>query len=181
MSKNDIEKKISIFFRTAFKYYGKEIGLTSNQPFFINQLCNPEKEQYGEYNYMIQYGFPQSGCVSLKFQYSQEEKSFTINEVSVYAPPAEENIIMANFATPLQDGPIGVDINFGMDMGTKSHTSIDEIEENPNALKMIELATSDLSKAQILGKCMLEVPEGSDMIPCCNSVHIFNNKGRTKI
>ena len=135
MSKNDIEKKISIFFRTAFKYYGKEIGLTSNQPFFINQLCNPEKE----------------------------------------------NIIMANFATPLQDGPIGVDINFGMDMGTKSHTSIDEIEENPNALKMIELATSDLSKAQILGKCMLEVPEGSDMIPCCDSVHISNKKGRTKI
>ena len=43
-------KKIDIFFRTALKYYGKEIGLTSNQIFSIDQICDSDIEQEGEFN-----------------------------------------------------------------------------------------------------------------------------------
>lgn len=176
---NQVSKKIDCFFRTALKYYGKEIGLTSNQHFSIEQICDSEKEQCGEYSYMIQYGFPQSDCVIMNFGYSQKANEFTIDRISVYAPPVGENIIMANFAPHLQAGPIGISVNFGMDMGTQEHTSIHEIEENPNALKMLDIAIADLNQAQILGECKLAVSTGSDRISFCNSKHISNTKGKT--
>lgn len=172
-------KKIDIFFRTALKYYGKEIGLTSNQIFSIDQICDSDKEQEGEYSYVIQYGFPQSGCISMNFSYSQKSNSFTVDKISVYAPPIGENIIMANFAPQVQEGPIGISVNFGIDMGTQEHSSIQEIEGNPNALKMLDIATSDLNQAQVLGECRIAVPEGSDRIPCCNSTYISKDKGKS--
>ena len=64
-------------------------------------------------------------------------------------------------------------------MGTQEHSSIQEIEENPNALKMLDIAISDLNQAQVLGECRIAVPEGSDRIPCCNSTHISNEKGKS--
>lgn len=176
---NQASKKLDSFFRTSLKYYGKEIGLTSNQHFSIDQISDPDKEQAGEYRYVIQYGFPQSGCVSLHFGYSQESNSFTVNKVSVYAPPVGENIIMANFAPQTQVGEIGISVNFGIDMGTQEHTSLSEIEANPNALKMLDIATLDLSQAQILGECRVAVPEGSERIPCCDCTHISNTKGKS--
>ena len=130
---NQVSKKLKNFFSTSLKYYGKEIALTSNQHFSIDQISDPNKEQYGDYRYIIQYGFPQSGCVS---------------------------------------------INFGVDTGTQEHTSLSEIEANPNALKMLDIATLDLSKAQILGECKLAVPEGSKHIPCCDCKYIPNTKGK---
>lgn len=176
---NEASKKIDSFFRTALKYYGKEIGLTSNQIFSIDQICSSDKVQEGEYKYKIQYGFPQSGCVSMNFSYSQKSNSFIIDKISVYAPPIGENIIMANFAPQLQEGPIGINVNFGIDMGTQEHSSIQKIEENPNALKMLDIATSDLNKAQVLGECRTAVPKGSDRIPCCSSTHISKDKGKS--
>lgn len=172
-------KKIDIFFRTALKYCGKEIGLTSNQIFSIDQIRDSDREQEGEYSYAIQYGFPQSGGISMKFDYSQKLNSFSVDKISVYAPPIGENIIMANFAPQLQEGPIGISVNFGIDMGTQEHSTIQEIEGNPNALKMLDIATSDLNQAQILGECKIAVPEGSDRIPCCNSTHISKDKGKS--
>lgn len=78
----------------------------------------------------MQYGFPQSGCVSMKFIYSQKEKTCVIEEVSVYTPPSGENIMLANFPLQLQDGTINISINFGMDMGTRKHTGINEFATN---------------------------------------------------
>lgn len=175
---NQALKKIDSFFRTALGYYGKEVGLTSNQLFSIDQICDPEKEKSGEYSYTIQYGFPQSGAVMMNFGYSQKTSEFTVDKISVYAPPVGENIMMANFAPQLQAGPVGINVNFGMDMGTQEHTGIHEIEKNPNALKMLDIAIADLSRAQILGDCMVAVPAGSDRIPCCNSTRISNTKGK---
>lgn len=174
-----VNKGIDNFFRAAIKYYGKEIGLASNQHFSIDKICDIKKEENGEYRYNIQYGFPQSGCVSMDFIYSKKSNLFTVDAISVYAPPAGENITMANFAPQIQTGEIGISINFGMDMGTQEHKSIQEIEENPNALKMLEIATADLNEAQILGNCMLSVPSGSDRIPCCNSTYISNSKEKS--
>ena len=175
---NQVSKKLKNFFSTSLKYYGKEIALTSNQHFSIDQISDPNKEQYGDYRYIIQYGFPQSGCVSIHFGYSQQNNSFTIDKVSVYAPPAGENIIMANFSPQTQVEEIGISINFGVDTGTQEHTSLSEIEANPNALKMLDIATLYLSKAQILGECKLAVPEGSKHIPCCDCKYIPNTKGK---
>ena len=171
-------QKIYSFFRTAVKYYGKEIALPSNQYFSINQVVDEEKDKDGEYNYMIQYGFPQSGCVSMDFEYSHESKSFSINGISVFAPPTGENIVMANFAPQAKFGDVGISVNFGFDMGTQKHSKLSEIEENPNALKMLDIAISDLDKAQVLGKCRVVVPVGSTRIPCCNSTRFSNEKGK---
>ena len=171
-------QKIYSFFRTAVKYYGKEIALPSNQYFSINQVVDEEKDKDGEYNYMIQYGFPQSGCVSMDFEYSHESKSFSINGISVFAPPTGENIVMANFAPQAKVGYVGISVNCGLDMGTQKHSKLSEIEENPNALKMLDIAISDLDKAQVLGKCRVVVPVGSTRIPCCNSTRFSNEKGK---
>ena len=171
-------QKIDSFFRTAMKYYGKEIALPSNQHFSIDQVIDEEKDKDGEYNYMIQYGFPQSGCVSMDFGYSQESNSFSINGISVFAPPIGEDIIMANFAPQVESGEVGISVNFGLDTGTQKHSKLNEIEENPNALKMLDIAISDLNKAQVLGECREAVPVGSTHIPCCNSTHFPNEKGK---
>lgn len=171
-------QKIDSFFRTAMKYYGKEIALPSNQHFSIDQVVDEEKDKDGEYNYMIQYGFPQSGCVSMDFGYSQESNSFSIKGISVFAPPTGENIVMANFAPQAKVGDIGISVNFGLDTGTQKHSKLSEIEENPNALKILDIAISDLDKAQVLGECREEVPVGSTRIPCCNSTRFSNEKGK---
>lgn len=176
---NQASQKIERFFRIALNYYGKEIGLTSNQHFSIDQICDSEKAESGEYSYVIQYGFPPSGCVSMGFSYSQKENAFLADKISVFAPPVGENIIMANFAPRFQDGPISISVNCGMDMGTQEHTSMQEIEENPNALKMLDIAIADLSEAQILGECRTAVPAGSERIPCCSCTRIPNTKGKT--
>ena len=147
--------KVESFFKVAMKYYGKEVALPSNQYFSINQVIDEEKDKDGEYNYKIQYGFPQSGCVSMNFGYSQESNSFSI-----------------------KSGGVGISENFGLDTGTQKHSKLNEIEENPNALKMLDIAISDLDKAQVLGECRQKVPVGSTHIPCCNSTHFPNTKGK---
>ncbi len=175
---SEVSKKIDSFFKTAIRYFGKEVGLISSQHFGIDQICDPEKEKNGEFRYAIQYGFPQSGCVIMNFGYSKAENVFTIDKISVYAPPIGEDLIMANFGPQLQDGLVGINVNFGMDAGTQEHTSISEIERNPNASKMLDLALTDLSQAQILGACSVSVMSGSRRIPCCNSRQIPNVKDK---
>lgn len=178
-SNEKIVEKINSFFKTSLEFFGKEIGLVSNQEFSITQIRDKEREKEGKTKYMIQYGFPQSGCVSVGFSYSEEDKSFSMDNVSVFAPPAGEPIMMANFAPQEEIEGVSIKFKMGMDMGTEKHETLKEIEENPNALKMIDIAIRDLSRAQILGECMLAVPVGSDYIPCCNSTQIPKKKGRT--
>ena len=174
----EARQKIDSFFKTAMKYYGKEIALPSNQHFSIDQIIDEEKYKNGEFNYMIQYGFPQSGCVSMKFGYSQGNNSFSINGISVYSPPKGEDVIMANFAPQVESGGIGISVNLGIDTGTQEYSKLSEIDENPNALKILDIAISDLDKAQVLGECREAVPVGSTRIPCCNSTRFSCEKGK---
>lgn len=162
-----IRKKISEFFQKAFQYYGKEIVLDSKQHFNINFVKNNENEEID--NFQIQYGFPQSGCVSMGCSYSKKEEKFFIDEITVYAPSRNEEFIVANLAPQYDDGILNMSFNMGLDMNTQQHNSVKSISENPNAVKMLETAINDLSKAEVIGECMVGVPADSDFIPCAIS------------
>ncbi len=172
-----MREKITDFWRKSFKYYGKEIALDSNQHFSIDQICNDENLQNGIYDYQVQYGFPQSGCITLSFSFTEKDKSFSIDKITVYAPPADKEFIVANFA-PQTFGGLSASANFGLDMETKEHTSLAEILQNPNALKMLDFATRDLENAEVLGECRLEALTGSERIPMCHSTNKPQNKGK---
>ena len=171
-----IQEKITDFWRKSFKFFGKEIALDSNQHFGIDQIRNDENLQKGIYDYKVQYGFPQSGCITLDFSFIEEDKSFSIDKITVYAPPADKEFIVANFAPQAGFDELSISANFGLDMGTKEHTCCTEIFQNPNALKLLDFAIEDLTKAEILGECRLEVPIGSKRIPVCHSTNKPLNK-----
>ncbi len=111
-------KRIDLFFKTAMKYYGKRIGLNSAQHFGIQEINTVDEQQTDEHKYIIQYGFPQSGCVALHFTYSPESNSLTITKVSVYAPPKEKEFVVANLDPHIEVGAIGISAHFGIDSGT---------------------------------------------------------------
>lgn len=178
---NQTREKITDFWRKSFKYYGKEITLDSNQHFSIDQIRNDENLQNGLYIYQIQYGFPQSGCISLGFSFNQESESFSIDSITVYAPPSDKEMIIANFAPQSEFDGLSVSANFGFDMGTEEHKSISSIVNNSNALKILDFAISDLNKAEILGECRLEAPIGSERIPMCHSTNKPLNKGKNRL
>lgn len=175
------KEKMSKLLKIALAYYGKEISLPSTQLFSFDQINDEESSIKGKYNYHIQYGFPQSGCVSMRFSYLEESNSFSISKISVYAPPADKEFVVANFAPQSDFGAISVSANFGLDMDTKKHTSSIEIEQNPNALKMLDMAISDLSQAEVLGECGAVVPIGSDRIPLCITTNKPLNKEKKVI
>ena len=91
----------------------------------------------------------------MKFSYLEENNSFSIDKISVYAPTADKEFVVANFAPQSDFGAISVSANFGLDMDTNEHVSSVEIEQNPNALKMLDMAIIDLSQAEILGECIV--------------------------
>lgn len=173
---NQATEKVTSFFMESLKYYGKEITLQSNQHFSIDKVVNKQKEKQGEYNYHIQYGFPCSGCVSMNFSYSKENGSFSIDKITVYAPPADKEMIITNFASQEQSDEFNISAHLGIDMETEEHKNINSITNNPNALKMLEIAVNDLDKATILGECRIVAPMGSDLIPCTNSTNRPLNK-----
>lgn len=164
-----IEELMTLFLRTSLAFMGKEICLPSNQYFGIEQIVDEEKNTQEIYEYAIQYGFPQSGCISTRISYSKQKKSIEVNEFEVYAQPADEQIMMSNFVPEEKIDEINIKVHFGADIGTIQHSTPDEIDANPNAVKTIKIAINDLSKAEILGECLLDVPVGSDRIPCTSS------------
>ena len=163
----DLTALINSFFKTSFMYFGKEIAIPTNQLFRIVELINEETED--EYMYRIQYGFPNSGSVSMKIGISKSKKAAFIDDISVYALPPDKDMTIVNFNRREDYGPFGFEINVGIDIGTKEYKSLEEIENNPNAIGMIEFAISDLQKAQIMDECRMAVPIGSTEIPCCNT------------
>lgn len=166
---NSINQKISTFFNVAFQYYGKEISLPSNQFFQINQLCNEEQEREGNFDYCIQYGFPQSGGIYMNFSYLQAERTCSITGIRIYAPAEEDDMTIANYSSTSQGDGMEIEVQFGIDMNTREHSTIPEIVANPNAILMLEMASDDLSKAEVLGDCKMLAPIGSNRIPCTNS------------
>ncbi len=172
MSENmkEAEEKILRFFDQGILYFGKEIHLGSNQNFQIEQIVSGESLQPGRSYYHMQYGYPQSGCVSIKFDYFEKE-GFSLTDISVDAPPADKEMTLATFAPQFTDGEVSVGINFGLDNGTVEHNDVASIAANPNALKMLKFAADDLEQAEVLGECRQMTPVGSELIPCTNSTN----------
>ncbi len=161
------EEKIDSFFKAAIAYYGKEIALDSNQYFEIDQIVDRE---YTKPRFQIQYGYPQSGSVFLKFELDSPNNSVALTDISINAPRKGEPIYMATFAPeyqPLEE--LSIRFDFGMDMNTEEHNTITSIMDNPNALRILTAATTDLERAEVLGECRLAVPMDSVLIPCTSA------------
>lgn len=164
-----VTEKMTMLLKFALSFYDKEISLPSNQFFSFDQIIDEKNTRDGEYNYQVQYGFPQSGSVLMNFSYFEESDSFTVDKLSVHAPSADKEFAVANFTPQTDFGGISISANFGLDMKTEEYTSLEDIEQNPNAIKMIDMAIDDLSQAEILGECMVGVPIGSNKIPLCST------------
>lgn len=154
------------FVNVAIGYIGKEIKLLPTEYFSIEyNITNEEMPMY-----QFQYGFPQSGCVSLSI-ISEGEYQGKVSKVLVTAPSADREFVsvVVNNDKDLVEG-LNVGLKFGVDMNFDKHTNFAEIEENPNAIKMIELATRGLSKAVVLGESQDVVAKGSKFLPAGRSV-----------
>ncbi|MBR3145843.1 MAG: hypothetical protein IKF47_01125 [Bacilli bacterium] len=169
------EDKAKQFLKTSLRYYDKEIAIPSNRVFSITELLNERDAHNHKTAFIIQYGFPQSGAVCLSFilDTSSEKPHATITDFSIYTQPADKNLVVANFSTKNQNSildELNIDNSFGLDTKTVKFSSYEEIDNNPNALHMIDMAIDDLNNALVLGDCRECSSIGSDRIPYCNTV-----------
>ena len=168
----DIDSRIKGFFISAMSYYGKEVALTSNQYFGIDQLVGNPNDLIGDIQYKIQYGYPQSGCVSMNVNYSQVFGRFRISGVEVYAPPKDMDFVLASAIPETNLEELSINYDFGVPNGSVLH-KLDDIMDNPNAVKMLEYATADLATAEVLGPCHEYADEGSDRVPITTSTRTY--------
>jgi hypothetical protein len=155
------------FVRSACRFIGYEISLPTNQYFGIMQKLDENSEKI---EYMIQFGFPQSGAVIAEIEYIENETAVNITKLKVFTqPPTSKNAIMSTINQQEEDDEINVRFQMGMDTGTKEYQTMAEIASNPNAIQMIRLANATLKKAEILGECNVNVPIGSKSLPVCKS------------
>ena len=152
---------LSEFLGVAVNYIGKEIELKSSQHFSITYNIEDENMPM----YQFQYGFPQSGCVSLSMINGGEHEG-KCARVLVTAPSADKEFVTATFKDKKEVGAgLSVGVSFGIDMGFDEHKTFAEIEANPNAITMVDLAVQDLSQAVVLGESREAVSEGEKHLP----------------
>ena len=163
--KENAANAIIRFVNAANSVRNKEIGLKNTSIFdYIGQ----KSDETGWY-YNIQYGWPQSGCVSVSFAVTNDKDVLEQSLISCwpagedgYAPavvscsvntqPKDKQIIVANFAPKTEIMPgVSINIDFGIDTGTEEYTTLEEIGNNPNAIKLLGIATGDLENAEVYG------------------------------
>ena len=172
------DEKATLFLQKALKLYGKELSIPSNQPFFISEIEDEESKKTGNPKIRVQYGFPQSGSVCVDFNIIIDEKKAEMTDVVVFTQPSDKDIIMANYAPQSKTGEVTINANFGMNTGTQKYATFKEIDENPNALKLLDIAIEDLDNAIIHGPFNGSIPMNSNSIPCCNTIPY--ERGKTK-
>lgn len=165
---DQVTNYINEFLKTSLKLYGKEIGLSSGE-FYTFDFINNGKENEGELQYSIQYGFPQSGCVFLNFSFFKGTNRFTITDVSVYAPSDDKPLESVKASFTDQDGAVSVSINAGLDCDTKENVGVSGISSSHNATDFLKMALDDIASARVLGECFLAVRENSERIPCVDA------------
>ena len=173
----DVNDKIKDFFRKSVVHYGKEVSVPSDQHFGIEEYINDPDIPDGEHRYIIQYGYPQSGCVSVNFSYSDAE-GFAITGVEVFAPPEGQDFVMANYTPETELGEIGISMSFGLPIGTVEHKTPEDIERNPNAVKMLDFAINDLTQAKEHGECMVAVEKDSRTVPVTSCTRYEKETGK---
>lgn len=177
MATVDVMNKIVLFLKTSFQYAGDEISIASGQYFEMDELVEEDAElDFSKkiHRFVIQYGFPQSGCIYVDFQLDTERNHMTISEVSVYAPPVGSEVTMADFRPVSNTDGFIVAAHFGLDCGTVQHSGLQAISENENALKIIDIATEDLKGATIIGDCDHIVSSDNGRFPLCCSLSFPN-------
>ena len=157
---NSVYNKIIKFFRISFTNFGKEIAIPSDQFFTINQISNIEKEKAGEYSYYIQYGFFHTGCICLNLSYFFKSNEVKLNNICIYAPEKEKNV-----SSPIK---ISEGTNKFLNEKTEKYSTIDEIANNPIAIKLLDLAISDLQQTIVLGEYFSPMLN-NNIIPCCST------------
>ncbi len=130
MKFEDIVKK---FYRTAVQYLGKEITLSSNQEFGIEEVFDEDPRKGHKFN--VHYGTPETGAVVLNFIITNYH-AIGVNNVTVYAPKEGESFDVADGSNLER---------------IEKYAGIAQIMSNPNALKMIDFATEDLKQAEVVG------------------------------
>lgn len=133
-----VEQALLEFFEVAKNFIGKDLQLSSKQPFYIT--CDKEDAKYSCWK--IQYGFPESGCVCLSAR-TTEKTNIDLFQVFITAPSANKESLLTLDVTG--------GINFCIDTEAVECKTMEEIAKNPNAMKMITFATQDLSQAEVLG------------------------------
>lgn len=141
------------FFKVAANYIGKEIELKSHQIFSITY--NIEDETMPRYQF--KYGMPEYGYVFISIIIAGKYRG-SVDKILVTAPPKHKELvsIMINEENLL---------NIGINIELREHKTFAEIEANFNAIKMIELATVDLSEAIILSDSKEHLPQGEKILP----------------
>ena len=165
-------KQLNEFIYTSLNFYGKEIAIDSRQLFTIEQVVNDDDLKNGIYHFSIQYGYPQSGCVSVDV--CCNDSSINVEDFCVYATPEkDDNLSVVYDSQPISSSilpEMSISVNFGALLNTVEHKTIHDISMNKNAIAMLNNAVNDLQNAEILGECRAHVLMGSDRIPVCNSV-----------
>ena len=162
-----LDDKTKEFFKTSMQFFGKEIEVPSGQYFCIDRIIDPD--DLSKIYMQIQYGFSQSGCVNMGCELDQKNMAARIKEFTIYAPPEGEDIVMINYTPEVDFWDVGITMDVGLNTGAIKHSTSEEILRNPNAIRMLDTAINDISKAQIIGECKADVVEGSLRIPCCES------------
>lgn len=151
----EVYNKIIYFFKIAFINFGKEVTIPSNDFFVINQISDSEKETLGEYNYYIQYGFFNSGCICLNLSYFLKSNEVKLNTISIFAPSKEKANLM------LQED----DNTFTSNVEIKKYDTINAIAANPKAIEILDSAITNLSQTIVLGEYTSSSTD--KIIPCC--------------
>ncbi len=174
-----VKDKINNFFKASLTYFDSEIILPTNQHFSIDEVVDEDNSQDDEVSYVIQYGFSNSGGIILEFTYSDTDRSFYIDRVKVFAPPAGEDILMAVYSQDIEVENVGISVRIGIKTGVVEHTSLKAIESNPNALKMLDIATYDLIRARVVGEFPNNALNTNSNISHCRSKRIEYENGKT--
>ena len=152
------------FVNAANSVKDKEIGLYQTSHF---DYVGDKQDETGEF-YHIQYGWPQSGCVWVKFAITNDKKVLdksllcwpeneygfapAIVSCCINTQPKGKQLMMGNFAPKNEIMPgLSINIDFGIDTGTERFSTLEEIGNNLNAIRLLEIATGDLKNAEIYG------------------------------
>ena len=164
-----LTQMISDFYRSAAVYMDKEIALNHSNHFSMEVSNVGDKD----FRLRIQYGFPQSLCVSMQTDCTfHEGECYEVNvtKFTVFAPPPNQPLLNTDYTinglNP-EMSELSVSVSSAYDgLGTiQEYSSREDIAGNPNAIKVLQGAIDDLRTALTIGEFNANVEAGSEWFP----------------
>ena len=118
-----VEQKMIEFFYISTNYIGKEIILSSNNIFKIDEI-NIDNKELDNFKYNIKYGNYNDGFIELFYNYNSTTNSFFISAFLIYIKNAN---------------------------GYDRYDTIYKISNNKEAFNFLDSSVDDLKNANILG------------------------------